>query len=161
MTKIALVTGAGSGIGQACATALLRDGWTVVFAGRRVDALQAAAPDLVFRHQAVFLHAWHGRDDVAGRKLWVARRHHLADAASAHDLANAYRWDVALAVVHPAAHGGVERQRQRLDQHPAVGRLGHGFAGERPAFGAGHAHRALGKADLAVGEAGGDVHAVS
>ena len=42
MTKIALVTGAGSGIGQACATALLRDGWTVVFAGRRVDALQAA-----------------------------------------------------------------------------------------------------------------------
>jgi NAD(P)-dependent dehydrogenase (short-subunit alcohol dehydrogenase family) len=40
--KTALITGAGSGIGQACATALLRDGWQVVFVGRRADALQAA-----------------------------------------------------------------------------------------------------------------------
>jgi NAD(P)-dependent dehydrogenase (short-subunit alcohol dehydrogenase family) len=40
--RIALVTGAGSGIGQACATALLHDGWHVVFSGRRIDALQAA-----------------------------------------------------------------------------------------------------------------------
>ncbi|NRF70630.1 SDR family oxidoreductase [Aquincola sp. S2] len=40
--RIALVTGAGSGIGQACATALLNDGWRVVFTGRRVEALQAA-----------------------------------------------------------------------------------------------------------------------
>ena len=32
--KIALVTGAGSGIGKACATALLNDGWHVVFTGR-------------------------------------------------------------------------------------------------------------------------------
>jgi len=40
--RIALVTGAGSGIGQACATALLHDGWQVVFSGRRLDALQAA-----------------------------------------------------------------------------------------------------------------------
>jgi NAD(P)-dependent dehydrogenase (short-subunit alcohol dehydrogenase family) len=42
MSKIALVTGASSGIGRACAQALLRDGWTVVFTGRRADALQAA-----------------------------------------------------------------------------------------------------------------------
>ena len=40
--RIALVTGASSGIGQACATALLHDGWHVVFSGRRLDALQAA-----------------------------------------------------------------------------------------------------------------------
>jgi len=40
--KIALVTGAGSGIGQGCATGLLNDGWHVVFVGRRADALQAA-----------------------------------------------------------------------------------------------------------------------
>jgi NAD(P)-dependent dehydrogenase (short-subunit alcohol dehydrogenase family) len=41
-TRIALVTGAGSGIGKACATALLRDGWTVVFTARRADTLEAA-----------------------------------------------------------------------------------------------------------------------
>jgi len=42
MSQIALVTGASSGIGRACAQALLREGWTVVFTGRRADALQAA-----------------------------------------------------------------------------------------------------------------------
>jgi len=42
MSKIALVTGAGSGIGKGCATALLADGWTVVFTGRRAETLQAA-----------------------------------------------------------------------------------------------------------------------
>ena len=42
LKKIALVTGAGSGIGKGCATALLNAGWQVVFAGRRADVLQAA-----------------------------------------------------------------------------------------------------------------------
>ena len=42
MDKIALITGAGSGIGQACATGLLKAGWQVVFTGRRLDALNAA-----------------------------------------------------------------------------------------------------------------------
>jgi NAD(P)-dependent dehydrogenase (short-subunit alcohol dehydrogenase family) len=41
--RIALVTGAGSGIGRACALGLLKEGWAVALVGRRVEALQATA----------------------------------------------------------------------------------------------------------------------
>ncbi|HXK20048.1 MAG TPA: SDR family oxidoreductase [Polyangiaceae bacterium] len=41
--RVALVTGAGSGIGRAAALALLKDGYRVVLAGRRRDALEATA----------------------------------------------------------------------------------------------------------------------
>jgi len=47
--KIAVVTGAGSGIGAAVATALGSDGWTVMIAGRRLSRLEelaAAHPEL-------------------------------------------------------------------------------------------------------------------
>jgi NAD(P)-dependent dehydrogenase (short-subunit alcohol dehydrogenase family) len=40
--KVALVTGAGTGIGKAVAFALLREGYAVTFAGRRKDLLDAA-----------------------------------------------------------------------------------------------------------------------
>jgi len=49
MTKIAVVSGAGSGIGAAAATALASDDWTVVLAGRRrmqLEELATAHPDL-------------------------------------------------------------------------------------------------------------------
>ena len=40
--RIAIVTGAGSGIGKAAAIRLLHDGWQVVFTGRREQALREA-----------------------------------------------------------------------------------------------------------------------
>ncbi|HLH78061.1 MAG TPA: SDR family oxidoreductase [Candidatus Binataceae bacterium] len=54
-SKIALITGAGSGIGQAVAVALRQEGYATVLAGRRLDALEetarqgqgAAAPCLI------------------------------------------------------------------------------------------------------------------
>jgi len=43
--KIALVTGAGSGVGRAAALALSREGYAVVLAGRRLDKLEAVAKE--------------------------------------------------------------------------------------------------------------------
>jgi NAD(P)-dependent dehydrogenase (short-subunit alcohol dehydrogenase family) len=40
-SKVAIVTGAGSGVGKAAAMALLADGFSVVLAGRRAEPLQA------------------------------------------------------------------------------------------------------------------------
>ncbi len=49
--KIAVVTGAGSGVGRMTALALLDDGWTVVLAGRRADPLQTLAAQAAERGQ--------------------------------------------------------------------------------------------------------------
>ena len=43
MNKFAIVTGAGSGIGRACALGLLAEGWQVALLGRRLAALQETA----------------------------------------------------------------------------------------------------------------------
>ncbi|WP_244203255.1 SDR family NAD(P)-dependent oxidoreductase, partial [Streptomyces rhizosphaericus] len=39
VSKVAVVTGAGSGVGRAVALELLEAGWSVVLAGRREEAL--------------------------------------------------------------------------------------------------------------------------
>lgn len=41
--KYAAITGAGSGIGRACALGLLAEGWSVALVGRRIDALNETA----------------------------------------------------------------------------------------------------------------------
>ena len=45
MSKIAIITGAGSGVGKAAALAFLKDGWNVALAGRRADALEQTAKE--------------------------------------------------------------------------------------------------------------------
>jgi NAD(P)-dependent dehydrogenase (short-subunit alcohol dehydrogenase family) len=76
--RIAIVTGAGSGIGQAAATALLHDGWRVAFAGRRLETLQAAIAA-----------AGDPFGDIAERALPVAAD--VGDAASVAALFDAVR----------------------------------------------------------------------
>ncbi|TDR94512.1 SDR family oxidoreductase [Enterovirga rhinocerotis] len=41
--KIAMVTGAGTGVGKAAALALVKDGWNVVLTGRRIEPLEEVA----------------------------------------------------------------------------------------------------------------------
>ena len=76
-----------------------------------------------------------------------------ADAAGAHHLVDGDRRDVALALVHPAAHRRVERERERLDEHAAGVGLRDRLGGEAPVGAHRQADRAAGEADLVVGRA--------
>jgi NAD(P)-dependent dehydrogenase (short-subunit alcohol dehydrogenase family) len=77
--RIAVVTGGGSGIGAAGATALARDGWRVVIVGRREQALAELAatyPDLPLDPIAADVTA---EESVRALFAEVAARHQRLD----------------------------------------------------------------------------------
>jgi NAD(P)-dependent dehydrogenase (short-subunit alcohol dehydrogenase family) len=57
MTKVALVTGAGTGIGKSAALALLKDGFSVALVGRRRELLEKTAADSGARDRCLVLAA--------------------------------------------------------------------------------------------------------
>lgn len=69
--KIAVVTGAGTGIGRAAALALMKDGWSVVLAGRREQPLQEVASHAAHDDQALVV-TTDVADPVAVRTLFDA-----------------------------------------------------------------------------------------
>ena len=70
--RVALVTGAGSGIGRAVAIGLLQDGYAVVLAGRRPDTLERTAADAQVPSDRVLAHAADVTDPDAVRALFAA-----------------------------------------------------------------------------------------
>ena len=73
--KIALVTGAGSGIGRATAIGLLNDGWSVVLAGRRAEPLQALANEAQTRGQTAMAVPTDVTDPDSVQALFAAIEH--------------------------------------------------------------------------------------
>ena len=75
--RVALVTGAGSGIGRATALALLADGWQVVLSGRRVALLEdsiALAGSLPNETRAV----WYDATNAGAGRMPPERPRYLA-----------------------------------------------------------------------------------
>jgi NAD(P)-dependent dehydrogenase (short-subunit alcohol dehydrogenase family) len=75
--KIALVTGAGSGIGRAVALSLLSQGWYVVLAGRRAEPLQALVAEALLLGQSALAVPTDVRDPVSVQALFNTIEHTL------------------------------------------------------------------------------------
>ncbi|HUJ30162.1 MAG TPA: SDR family oxidoreductase [Candidatus Acidoferrum sp.] len=70
-TKIAIVTGAGSGIGKAVAVALAQNGYSVALAGRRKETLEATALDVKHAHSQALIVPTDVTDPAAVRDLFA------------------------------------------------------------------------------------------
>jgi NAD(P)-dependent dehydrogenase (short-subunit alcohol dehydrogenase family) len=68
--KVAIITGAGSGIGKATALAFLNDGYKVALAGRRRDALESAVKDAGDKASHAIAVPTDIRDPVAVKNLF-------------------------------------------------------------------------------------------
>jgi len=80
-SKVAIVTGAGSGIGRAVALGLLREGYTVALAGRRVEALQQTVDLAAEQRASAMLVPTDVADPDSVRRLFdtVTERHQRVD----------------------------------------------------------------------------------
>ena len=76
--KVALVTGAGSGIGRAVAQAMLGAGYAVVLVGRRAEMLEETARDSGAPADRVFVAPADITDPVAVRALFAQVRDRFA-----------------------------------------------------------------------------------
>ena len=117
-----------------------------------VDFDQAGALEVGWRQAQVLLHAKAGTHPITHCKAGVLRRDHAAHTAGAHHLAQGHWRDVALSLVHPAAHGRVERQRQRLEQHATGNWPDNRLSGGLPVGSGGQSHGAAGQTDLVVAQ---------
>jgi NAD(P)-dependent dehydrogenase (short-subunit alcohol dehydrogenase family) len=80
--RVAVVTGAGSGIGRAVTRALLRDGYRVVLAGRRAETLEETLRDLEIAARDALVVPTDVTDAAAVRNLFT----HAGDAFARVDL---------------------------------------------------------------------------
>ena len=71
MDQVAIVTGAGSGIGKACAQALIQEGWSVVLTGRHLQTLQAAIDEVGGSSQRAVAMACDVGDEAAVKALFA------------------------------------------------------------------------------------------
>jgi NAD(P)-dependent dehydrogenase (short-subunit alcohol dehydrogenase family) len=74
LRKVAVITGAGSGIGRACAVALLGAGFSVVLAGRRREALEETAREAGAAKERALVVPTNVTDPVSVRALFAQTR---------------------------------------------------------------------------------------
>jgi NAD(P)-dependent dehydrogenase (short-subunit alcohol dehydrogenase family) len=73
-SKVAVVTGAGTGVGKAISAGLLRAGYSVVMAGRRHDALEAAERDIAEEGASTLLVPTDVTDPASVASLFAATK---------------------------------------------------------------------------------------
>jgi NAD(P)-dependent dehydrogenase (short-subunit alcohol dehydrogenase family) len=136
VNKIALVTGASTGIGKACATALLHEGWQVVFVGRRAELIeQAIAASGAAASRAVAMpcdvanaHAVRALFDAVqqrfGRLDLLFNNAGISPRATTPDDLSAQEWDAGIAVnLSGAFHCLSNAFRLMRAQSPQGGRI--------------------------------------